>query len=179
MKKPVTTLTCLTLVTASAVAYLAPPASGAGAQDATDRKVQGLGQSGLITPAQAEMIKRARAAAVGHAHEANSSMPDPAKKNAAGPSGAQPAPQSGPNGQTAPSAPVPPPAPKAPPKWRLEGTMVGGQGAPSAMFDVEGWGEVLIHPGERLNEHVKVLGIRGKLVTLLTDDKHLERVYPW
>ena len=57
--------------------------------------------------------------------------------------------------------------------------MVGGQRAPSAMFVVEGWGEVLVHPGEKLNERTKIMAVKGKQVTLLTDGKKLERISPW
>ena len=47
------------------------------------------------------------------------------------------------------------------------------------MFVVEGWGEVLVHPGEKLNERTKIMAVKGKQVTLLTDGKKLERISPW
>ncbi|HLK14431.1 MAG TPA: hypothetical protein VKT78_06475 [Fimbriimonadaceae bacterium] len=172
-------LTSLVLISASSVAYFAP---STGSSDATDKKVKGLGQSGLLSPAQAEAIRRARAAASGRTMEANSTMPGAAKENAPGPQGAKSAPPNAPNGQAAQAAPAPapaPPAPPPPPKWRLEGTMVGGDKAPSAVFNVEGWGEVLLHPGEKINEHTVVLGIREHLVALLTDKKKVEVVMPW
>ena len=180
MKKPVTILTSLVLITASSVANFVPPHSGEPSPDATDRKVQGLGKAGLISPAQAEALKRARAAAAGRTMEANSAMPDQAKENSPGRQGAQLAPQSAPNGQAAPVAQAPAPPPEPPlPKWRLEGTMVGGGKAPSAMFVVEGWGEILVHPGEKLDARTKVMGVKGRQVTLLTDGKKLERISPW
>jgi hypothetical protein len=180
MKKPVMILTSLVLATASSVATSPSSQSGAPAPDATDRKVQGLGKAGLMSPAQAQALLRARAAAAGQAKEANSTMPDQAKENAPAHQGGQSAPQSPPNGQAAPAVlpPTPPPPPE-PPKWRLEGTMVGGQSAPSAMFIIDGWGEVLVHPGEKLNERTKIMAVHGKQVTLLTDGKKLERISPW
>ena len=132
MKKPVTILTCLVLVTASSVATNQAPQKGSPIQDATDRKLQRLGNSGLMPAAQARMLMRARAAAAGHAKEANLTMPDQAKENAPAHQDGQTPPQSLPNGQAAPTAlPPTPPPPPAPPKWRLEGTMVGGKSAPS------------------------------------------------
>lgn len=180
MKKPVMILTSLVLVSASSVAHFAPPQSSERPPDATDRKVQGLGKAGLVSPAQAHALQHARAAAAGRTTEANSTMPDQAKENAPAHSGVQSAPMSTPNGQAAPTAlpPTPPPPPE-PPKWRLEGTMVGGLRAPSAMFIVEGWGEVLVHPGEKLNERTKIVSVRGKQVTMLVDGKNQARISPW
>lgn len=176
MKKPVTIFSSFVLITASAIAAFAPPVSGTPHPDATNAKLQALSKTGAISPAQAEMVKRARAAAAAHTMEANSSMPGGAKA----PAGAAVPPTGAPTGAAAQAAPPPPPPPPpAPPKWRLEGTVVGGHAAPSAIFQVDGWGEVLIHPGERLNDHVKVMSVRGRQVTLLTDGKHLQRISPW
>src|SRR5208282_5623990 len=99
MKKPVMIFTTLIAISASSVGYLAPSGAGAAPADGTDQKVDRLGKAGLISPAQAEALKRARAAAAGRASEANSAMPDKAKETAPAHQGAQTAPQNAPNGQ--------------------------------------------------------------------------------
>ena len=113
--------------------------------------------------------------------EANSVMSDQAKENAPAHPGVQTAPPKAPDGQAAPpktAVPTPPPPPPLP-KWELEGTMVGGHRAPSAVFRVEGWGEILVHPGEKLNERQKIIAVQRKQVLVLTDGKKIERVSPW
>ncbi|MHB8637866.1 MAG: hypothetical protein ACYC96_15490 [Fimbriimonadaceae bacterium] len=183
MKKPVTILTCLGLISASSVAFYMPPPSGQHTSDATDRKVEGLGKAGLMSPAQAEAIRRARASAAGRAMEANSTMPGQSMANTPAQPGAQTPPPGAPNSPGAtppPAAPAPlPPPPPALPKWRLEGTTIGGHCAPSAVFAIDGWGEILVHPGDKLNERQRVISVHRKDVIVLTDGKKRERISPW
>ena len=184
MKKPATILTSLGLISAVAVAQFAPPRSSLHSPDAADQKVQDLTRAGLLTKAQGQALMRSRAAAESRSAESNSVMSDQAKKNAPAHLGAQAAPSSPPNGDAATAkpavqAPPPPPPPPPLPKWRLEGTTMGGHGAPSAVFAIDGWGEVLIHPGEKLNPRTKVVAVQRKQVILLTDGKKLERISPW
>ncbi len=56
---------------------------------------------------------------------------------------------------------------------------MGGSRVPSAIFDIEGWGQVAIHPGEKLNELTKVVAIKGNMVTLRTKDNKTMHVSPW
>lgn len=186
MKKPVLIVTSMVTVTASALAFFSP-GSGPGGPDKVDQTLKNVSKAGFMSPAQAEAIMHARVAAAGKANEANSTMAADPSKQPAMKQGAQRASAPGTPSAQSPATPGAGTTPAAPPKeerreprWRLEGVMVGGKEKPSAIFIVEGWGEAVLHEGEKLNENTKVVGIGNKGVILFSvKEKKAQILTPW
>lgn len=178
MKKPAVIVS--SFIVSAAIASM----SGSGSTDdhqMVKNKVGIAAGTGVIGPAQANYLNRNLSKAIDRRDATVASMQPAtgapvqsgqAQQQATGPVGAQ----TSPTGAPAKAAPKPVAPPEL--RWRLEGTTLGGYHHPSALFVVEGMGEIIVHAGERITPTTRVMAIRNSQVLLL-HDKTLSSVSPW
>jgi hypothetical protein len=168
-------------------------------QQNLNQKADVAGATGVLSPAQTRALKRVAGQGLAHAgatmdaqNAESSGLQAPVQNMTAMQGGAQMQPMGGMHGhpssqmmgQPGPGQPQgqagPPPAPPKPaePQWRLEGVIYGGHHKPMALFAVAGQGEIVVHPGQHVNETTLVTKIDGQYVSLKADGK-TQSITPW